>query len=167
MDPLFKSVASVVPAADLTALAALLGRPSSKIETTPHRFCQAAMLWRRVAIAIMQAASDPPSSEYARLTDLVSEHSADRAGKRKAGFSNVVCVSPFEAVSSVVDWITSIKGLPLSVLQALCLIPRGGSCDPWLEDPKQSQRGGRFAYELLGSFSGFFFFFLLFNISLI
>lgn len=35
------------------------------------------------------------------------------------------CMSPFESISNVIDWMTSVKGLPISVLQALSLISRG------------------------------------------
>ena len=59
-----------------------------------------------------------------------------------------MCVSPFEAVSSVLDWVTSIPSLPISVMQAFCLQSRSGGSDAWLEDPKQSCIGARFAYEL-------------------
>ena len=28
---------------------------------------------------------------------------------------------------------SAVRGAPVSVLQAMCLITRSGSCDPWLE----------------------------------
>jgi len=43
---------------------------------------------------------------------------------------------------------TSIRGVPVSLLQALCLLSRGGSCDPWIEDFRQSYRYYRFEYEI-------------------
>ena len=148
LDLIFASISSVFPAVDLTVLASLLGRPDNQFETSPNRFCQAVILWRKISFCILMAVSDAPGADYARLTDLLSTHTIDRAGKRKQGFANIACVSPFEAVASVLDWITSIHGVPISVLQAFCLFTRGGSVDPWLEDPKQSCRGDRFAYEL-------------------
>ena len=79
IDALFGQIATTFPAADLTILAALLGRSnptpsphnpnpnpnpnpnhSHMIETTPYRFCQAVHVWRRVAIVIANCASDPP-----------------------------------------------------------------------------------------------------------
>ena len=36
-------------------------------------------------------------------------------------------MSPFESISNVIDWMTSVKGLPISVLQALSLVGRGSS----------------------------------------
>lgn len=148
LEVIYASISSVFPAVDLTVMACLLGRPGGKFETSPYRFCQAYIMWRRVSLAIIMATQDAPGAEYARLTDLLSTHTIERQGKRKAGYSNIACVSPFEAVASVLDWITSIHGCPISVLQAFCLFTRGGSVDPWLEDPKQSCRGDRFAYEL-------------------
>ena len=43
--------------------------------------------------------------------------------------------------TSITITTTTTTGLPFSVLQAICMISKGGSCDPWLEDPKQSCRG--------------------------
>jgi len=148
LEVIYASISSVFPAVDLTVMACLLGRPGGKFETSPYRFCQAYILWRRVSLAMIMAVQDSPGADYARLTDLLSTHTIERQGKRKAGYSNIACVSPFEAVASVLDWITSIHGCPISVLQAFCMFTRGGSVDPWLEDPKQSCRGDRFAYEL-------------------
>jgi hypothetical protein len=148
LEAIYASISSVFPAVDLTIMACLLGRPDGQFETSPYRFCQAIIMWRRVSLAIVMAVKDAPGAEYARLTDLLSTHTIERAGKRKAGYSSIACVSPFEAVAAVLDWITSIHGVPISVLQAFALFTRGGSVDPWLEDPKQSCRGDRFSYEL-------------------
>lgn len=148
MDVVLPRILTAMPAVDGTILSCLLGRPGAMFETTPHRFCQAVALWRRAAIAIAAAAADPPGVEYPRMVDIIAQHSANKAGKRKLGYSNIVCISPFAAVSASIEWITSIQGLPLSVLSALTLLSKGGSCDIWLEDPKQSCRGMRFYDEL-------------------
>lgn len=142
------SLASLLPGSDIIILAAMLGRPDGSIEITPNRVCQVTSFWRRTALAISTAAFDPPSTEYPRIKDIVAEHTATISGNRRTGYGNIACVSPFEAVSSAIDWVTSIKSLPISLNQALCLISRGGSCDPWLEDPKQTNRGSRIIYEL-------------------
>eukprot|EP01038_Epipyxis_sp_PR26KG_P008891 gene8891-11991_t len=144
----------ILPTTDAFVLACFLGRPNGEMEFTAHRVCQTISCWRKVALTIIAAAMDPPEAEYPKTEDLISAHAAtasiistSRANQRPA-YETISCISPFEAVSSVIDWITSIKGLPLSVLQSLALITRGGSCDPWLEDPKSSQRAKRFAYEV-------------------
>lgn len=86
------------------------------------------MIWRRAAVAICMSSLDPPGPEYARLSDLVTDHINERGAKKRSGYANVSCISPFEAVSYVLDWMTSVKYLPLlSILQALCLITRSGS----------------------------------------
>ena len=80
--------------------------------------------------------------------------------KKNVSVSDVACLSPFENLSSLLAWLTSVKGLPLSVLQAVSIMSRGGeedmkqthvprrlrtillclsgSCDPFLEDNKLS-----------------------------
>ncbi|KAJ1416707.1 hypothetical protein B484DRAFT_401073, partial [Ochromonadaceae sp. CCMP2298] len=139
-------LAHSIPAADAAVMAAFLGRPEGSMELTPHRVCQVVTFWRRTALSIIQAAFDPPSTEYPRVKDLVNAHAATISGTRRT--SAISCLSPFEAVSTAVDWVTSIKGLPLSYNQGLCIISRGGGCDPWLEDPRQTGRAGRVIYEL-------------------
>ena len=147
IDELFPNISSVFPAADLVVLAALLGRPDRKFDLTTHRFCQAFITWRRVALAIILAVNDSPGADYPRIHDLVQTHTIARTGRRKSGYASIACASPFEAVAAVLDWMTSVQGLPLSVLQGFCMFTRAGSVDPWLEDPKQSRRGDRFVYE--------------------
>jgi hypothetical protein len=134
--------------ADISVLSAVLGRPDSKIEVTPHRFVQAVACWRKASYAIVSAVLDPPGIEYVKISDVLAEHSALRAGKRRTGYSNIVCMSPFAAFSSTIDWMTSIKGVPISVMQSLAMLTQSGSVDPWLEDPKQTGRGARFPGEL-------------------
>lgn len=141
-------MAFLIPAADSAVMAAMLGRPDGSMEMTPHRICQVVTFWRRTALSIIQAAYDPPSTEYPRVKDLITAHTAAISGNKRMGYGNINCVSPFEAVSTSVDWVTSIKGLPISLNQALCILSRGGSCDPWLEDPKQTARSGRIIYEI-------------------
>jgi hypothetical protein len=140
-------MAFLLPAADTAVMAAFLGRPDGSMEMTAHRVCQVVTFWRRTALAIVQAAYDPPSTEYPRVRDLVTAHTAAISGTKRTG-GNISCVSPFEAVSSAVDWVTSIRGLPLSLNQGLCILSRGGSVDPWLEDPKQTGRSNRIIYEI-------------------
>lgn len=148
LDKQIKKMSYLIPSIDITVLVSMLGRPDGSMELTPHRLCQVVSTWRRAALAIVTAAFDPPSSEYPRVGDLVTAHNANMTGRKRMGYGNISSVSPYEAVSSVIDWYTSIKGLPLSVVQGMCLMSRSGSCDPWLEDPKQSQRHQRLAYEL-------------------
>jgi glucan-binding YG repeat protein len=141
-------IQSNLPGPDISVYLALLGRADGMMEITPHRFCQAVLNWRRAAIAATLAAVEAPGPEYSRIHDVVSEHMIERATKRRVGFSNVSCISPFEAMTHVLDWMTSIKCLPISTVQALCLITRAGSCDPWLEDPFLHFRKGRFPDEV-------------------
>ena len=147
-EALFSAVGSVFPSVDLIILASLLGRPDNQFEVTTYRFCQAVAFWRRISIAMMVAGTDCPGAEYNRCDDLIQTHTISRDAKKRSGYANIACASPFEAVAAVLDWMTSIKSVPISVLQAFSIFVRGGSVDPWLEDPKQSRRGARFAYEL-------------------
>ena len=133
-------IATLVPLADLIVVAAMLGRPDGLLDMTTHRLCQVIYLWRRTSIAMATASFDAPSSEYSRIHDMIAFHNST-ASEKKLSNGNINCISPFEALSTTIDWITSIVGLPMSVLQAICMISKGGSCDPWLEDPKQSCRG--------------------------
>jgi len=141
-------LASLIPSSDSVVLAAMLGRPDGSMEMTPHRLCQVYYLWRRTALAVVAAAFDPPSNEYPRAKDLITAHHAAVGGSKRTDHGNISCISPFEAVSFAVDWVTSIKGLPLSLTQGLCILSRGGSCDPWIEDPKQTGRTSRILYEI-------------------
>ena len=143
-----EKLAFLVPSHDITIMLSFLGRPEGSMEMTPHRVCQVITFWRRTSLAIISAAFDPPSTEYPRVREIVAAHNATVVGRKRMGYGNISCVSPFEAVSSGVDWVTSIKGLPISLLQALCMLSRGGSCDPWLEDPRQTGRAQRVIYEL-------------------
>ena len=145
-------LSTLIPSSDRVVLAAMLGRPDGSMEMTPHRLCQVYHIWRRTALAVVAAAFDPPSNEYPRAKDLITAHHAAVGGsnssKRTGQGGNIRCISPFEAVSVAVDWVTSIKGLPLSLVQGLCILSRGGSCDPWIEDPKQTCRTSRILYEI-------------------
>ena len=146
--PTLNKFAYLVPSTDSAMIAAFLGRPDGSIELTPHRVCQVFTFWRRTALSIIECTYDPPSTEYPRIKDIVTAHSAAVSGNKRTAYGNVHCISPFEAVSTSLDWVTSIKGLPISLNQALCILSRGGSCDPWLEDPKQTGRKHRIIYEL-------------------
>jgi hypothetical protein len=143
-----QKLASLFPHNDVQMMATLLGRPEGSFELTTHRVCQVIAMWRRTSIAIAQAAMDPPNSEYPRIQDIVTAHQASISGKKRMNYGNINCISPFEAVSIAIDYITSIHGLPISVLQAMMLLSRGGSVDPWMEDPKQSFRHERIVYEI-------------------
>lgn len=139
---------NVAPIADIAVLLSLLGRHGDIVEVSYARFSQAVYIWRKVAIAMLTASLDPPGAEYTRLMDSINLHVVTKAGKRKVGLCDVACISPFEAVTSTLDWISSIRGAPLSMLQALGMVTRSGNVDPWLEDLKQSVRASRFTYEL-------------------
>eukprot|EP01032_Pedospumella_encystans_P014699 gene14700-16862_t len=106
-------------------------------------------------VATLASAFNEMSEQLARShEELQASHSpfhhriAAVSGNKRTAYGNVHCISPFEAVSTSLDWVTSIKGLPISLNQALCILSRGGSCDPWLEDPKQIGRKHRIIYEL-------------------
>jgi len=148
LDLFLTKVKSILPSADITILAALLGRPNEMIDLTSFRFVQAIYLWRKVSIMIINAAVDPPGTEFPRFSELVAVHAAEKKGSRKVGYATVSCLSPFETVTINIDWITSIKGVPISVTQAISLMSREGSCDPWLEDPSLSSRHARFKTEV-------------------
>lgn len=124
LDDLLSKISSTMPGVDLTIIAALLGRPGEMVEITPYRFTQTILLWRKTAIAIIDGLIDPPGSEYLRLNDLMKEHAARKAGKKRLGFDSVSCISNFEAVSACIDWTTSMKGVPISVLQTLTMMTR-------------------------------------------
>ena len=148
METFFSKIRSILPSHDITILASLLGRPNETIDLTSFRFVQAVFLWRKVSIMIINAAMDPPGTEFPRFSELVAVHAAEKKGSRKVGYATVSCLSPFEAVTINIDWITSIKGVPISVTQALSIMSREGSCDPWLEDPSLSSRHSRFKNEV-------------------
>ena len=147
----YNAVSSSIPVIDFTVLAALLSRPSdigdgnnrTTLELTPSRFTQAVYFWRRIAHTIVTIQLDSPGSDYARIEDIIKSHVIDKEGKRRIGHASVSCLSPFETVSLIIDWLTSIKTCPISVIQALALVAREGACDPWLEDPHQHNRGER------------------------
>ena len=139
---------NVAPLSDIAALLALLGRHNSTVEVTYHRYFQATYIWRKVAMSMLTAILDPPGSEYTRLPDLINIHVVNKAGKRKVGLCDASCISPFEGVTNTLDWISSINGCPLSMLQSIAMVTRSGNVDPWLEDLKQSCRSVRFSYEL-------------------
>jgi hypothetical protein len=106
------------PAADVTALSAMLGRHNGLMETTPRRFCQAVTLWRKAAMSMLLVKSDPPVVGITRLEDDIASHKATKKVQTAAGLSNVACMSPFEAVDGLIEWATSIPGVPLSILQS-------------------------------------------------
>ena len=64
-------------------------------------------------------------------------HSAPRsrpvAQASSDGPASIVCCSPFDAVAAAAQWLTSVPGVPLSRLQAMCLLTCNGCSDPWLE----------------------------------
>jgi hypothetical protein len=138
----------LIPLKDCIIFAALLGRPEGSMEYTTHRICQVISIWRRVSIAMINVTLSPPSSEYPKIKELIISHNNSIVGRKRTENANIHCISPFAAVSSAIDYLTSIQGLPLSILQALAILSRTGSCDPWLEDPKQSFRHERLINEI-------------------
>jgi hypothetical protein len=44
------------------------------VQVTPRRLYQAAVLWRKTALAWLSALAHPPSFEYPRLAQLVGGH---------------------------------------------------------------------------------------------
>ena len=64
-------------------------------------------------------------------------HSAPRsrpvAQASSDGPASIVCCSPLDAVAAAAQWLTSVPGVPLSRLQAMCLLTCNGCSDPWLE----------------------------------
>jgi hypothetical protein len=147
-DALAKRIAPVMTKNDMTVLVSLLGRPGHQVEMTPYRFTQALCVWRKTALAILIALLDPPGYEYARMSDMLLENTATRTVNKKLGYVAISCMSPYASVSSIVDWLTSLQGIPLTVQQALCIMTRSGSVDPWLEDPNQTTRDQRLVYEV-------------------
>jgi hypothetical protein len=141
-----------IPPADMTILVALLGRPDGSLEVTPYRFTQAVYMWRKTALAVIQSQLDPPSPEYGSLKEKILARDDERdAIKRSEPLQIppfIKCLTPFDTVQIILDEITTIKGIPLSILQGLSIVSRGGSCDPWFEDPNQSCRARRFIYEI-------------------
>lgn len=148
IESFLKRIRSILPSVDITILVALLGRPEEKIDLTSFRFMQAVYLWRKVSAMILNAIMDPPGTEFPRFSEVLAVHAAEKKGSKKVGYATVTCISPFEAVSINIDWLTSIKGIPISVTQAMCLMSREGNCDPWLEDPSLSSRSVRFKTEV-------------------
>ncbi len=138
----------LLPESDCFIFSAFLGRPEGSFDMTVHTICQVASIWRRTSISIATLALSPPSTEYPRIQDIITAHNASITGKKRMGQGNINCVSPYETISSCIDYLTSIHGLPMSFLQAMCLLGNGGSVDPWLEDPKQSCRHERIMYEV-------------------
>jgi hypothetical protein len=140
----FKERASeALPSIDLAVLMSILGRHDDMVDTSEFRVSQAAYFWRRTAMSVIICSTYSPGPEYPRLHDLIEEHVVARAARKNVGHAQVQSLSPFEVYSQTLNWITSMRGVPLSVLNSLCLQAKGGSCDPWLEDPVQSARGGR------------------------
>lgn len=147
--PLMKET---IPPADMTILVALLGRPDGTLEVTPYRFTQAVYMWRKTALAVIQSLLDPPSPEYGSIKEkIIARDDEKEAIKRTESIAIppfIKCLTPFDTVSLILEEITTIKGIPLSILQGLSIVSRGGSCDPWFEDPNQSCRARRFIYEI-------------------
>jgi hypothetical protein len=137
-----------LPLKDCIVMSALLGQPDGSMDYTTHRVCQVISIWRRVSVAIIKTTLSPPSTEYPRIQELITLHNTSITGRKRVETSNIHCISPFQAISSAIDYFTSIQGLPISFLQASALLSKGGSCDPWLEDPKQSFRHERMVSEL-------------------
>lgn len=81
----FNRLAFMLPSVDLTILCGMLGRPDGSMDMTPHRICQIVSLWRRTAIAMITATFDPPSTEYPRIQDLVTEHHSSMMGRKRMG----------------------------------------------------------------------------------
>lgn len=146
--PQLEKLRSLLPMRDCFIFSAFLGRPEGTFDMTTHSICQVVSIWRRTCVSIMQLTMSPPSSEFPRIQDIITAHQASITGSKRMGYGNINCVSPYQTISTTIDYMTSIQGLPISVLQALELLAKGGSVDPWLEDPKQSSRHERVIYEI-------------------
>lgn len=138
----------LLPACDILILYALLGRPDGSFDLTTHHVCQAVSLWRKVAYNIILLTLTSPSSEYPRLSELVQKHQIKNIGNKRMGAGNINCMSPFQSISINIDYLTSIQGVPLSILQAMSMVSKSGNVDIWLEDPKQSRRHERLMFEV-------------------
>jgi len=77
------------------------------------------------------------SDRYPVIVFVNHSHSAPRsrpvAQASTDGPASIVCCSPFDAVAAAAQWLTSVPGVPLSRLQAMCLLTCNGCSDPWLE----------------------------------
>lgn len=147
--PTLRRLQQSLPFKDCVIFAAFLGRPDQTLEFTTHRVLQVVSLWRRVGIAMIKLVVSPPSSEYPRIQEIISTHHNQYTGRKRFQHSNIQCLTPLDNVSIASEYLTSIHGLPISLLQSVCLLSHSGNCDIWLEDPKQSFRSERLVQELL------------------
>eukprot|EP01031_Cornospumella_fuschlensis_P028976 gene28976-34969_t len=138
----------LLPLNDIRAICCLLGRPDYSIDLTVHRVCQAVSVWRKVSYSILLLSLTAPNSEYPRLSELVTLHHVNNMGNKRMGYGNITCMSPFQSISINIDYLTSIHGAPISILQAMCIMSKSGNVDVWLEDPKQSRRHERLVSEI-------------------
>eukprot|EP00981_Chlorochromonas_danica_P005459 scaffold1091_cov164-Ochromonas_danica.AAC.82 len=138
----------LLPSHDILILAALLGRPDGSIDLSTHRVCQATSLWRKVSYSLLLLTLTAPGSDYPRLSELIQKHHITNLGNKRMGYGNINCMSPFQSISINIDYLTSIHGAPLSILQAMSLLSKSGNVDVWMEDPKQSRRSDRLVQEI-------------------
>ena len=114
-----KNVDDVLPTIDVAIIASVLGRPDWKIDLTPFRLSQTMYYWRLTAKHILLLAAYSPGPEYLRLSDIMQQHYVESIPKKNVSVTDVNCLSPFEGMTRSINWIASIKGLPLSVLQVV------------------------------------------------
>ena len=157
------STTHILPPKDILILATFLGQPDSTVDITTHQVSQVIHFWRQTCVSIAKLACEPPTARYPRIHDLLRSHetyvlstseSAKNAPKTDASYASPAvsvdtkCLSQIDAVGTKVGWMTSIAGMPLSVLQALCILSRSGSCDAYLESTDVIGKAGRMAYEV-------------------
>lgn len=117
IEDLFADISPSVSPCDLTIIAALLARADGMVDLTPNRLTQVVYFWRKIALILLTVALDPPGSEFLSAHDCIAQHVVEKSGKTRVGHGSVSCISPLEAVSAVVDWIISLRHIPLSFLQ--------------------------------------------------
>ena len=85
----------------------------------------------------------PPRHRHtAPLTRTATHPGPAPASASADGPSSIVCCSALDAVAAAARWLTSVPGVPLSRLQALCLLTCNGCSDPWLEVPPRDAYPG-------------------------
>lgn len=143
---------------DLQVLLAVLGRGNGYIKISRSHLYEAISLWRQTAKCMVESlvssndyyptlrdllpsqldSNLKPSNNIEKSTsDLQSARASYMSSFDKSGpvENDVRCISPFTAISRHVEYLTNIPYVPLSPLQALCMLSKDTSiCDPWLED---------------------------------
>lgn len=137
IDLILDKIKDVIPASELTLIVAILSRPDRLVDLTSFRLIQMYFFWRKLALMQLMFACNPPTGDYPNIYTTIVKHAEEQSLMRKRA-PKVFCSTPVSAIKSVVDWITSMKKAPISALQALCVMSRVGTMDPWLENPRQA-----------------------------